>query len=342
MQNKILLIGPRSNIKNPELTGGVIVLFEDLVSYCDRNNIHYIIIDTNKNNYKNKIYAYVLILLQCIVKLPRVKIVSLHGTANDYVLIAPFIVFLTKLYKKKMVLRKFAGNFDEVYHNASGLKKSIIKYVLKNSSINFFETKYLVEYFQRFNKYTYWFANVRKQQVEVIDDRYNKRFVFIGSVSKEKGMEVLCEAALQLPHSYTVDVYGQLQDGFTKEYLQKHNLNYKGKLKNSDVIPTLLEYDVLVLPSYREGYPGIIIEALSIGMPVIATNLQGIVEMIDKNSSVLIPVGDTSKLKEAFEAFHNKNYKDMSACALEQFKNFDSDIQTANYFELVMQGEQDT
>ena len=61
------------------------------------------------------------------------------------------------------------------------------------------------------------------------------------------------------------------------------------------------EYDVLVLPTFwkGEGYPGVIIEAFSVGLPVVATNLPGISEMIDSQSGILVPPHSASTLAKA-------------------------------------------
>ena len=336
MQNKILFIGPRNNVMNPEITGGVIVLFEDLLTYCDANNIAYIYIDTNKVNYKNKLVSYISILYQLVTNVKTVQYVSLHGTANDYLYIAPFALILSKIYAKHFSLRKFAGNFIEVYGQYSYMKKILIRFVLKHSDVNFFETKYLIEYFQRFNQHTYWFPNVRHRQKYTVNNDYTKKFIFLGNISKEKGIDILCQAALGLSDDYHIDVYGKIEDTYTKEYLEKYNVHYLGEIKHENVIAILLAYDVLILPSYREGYPGVIIEALSIGLPIIATKLKGIQEMIDAKSSVLFEVGSVDALKKAIESFNENNYRGKSKNARKQFEQFNSDIQTKKYLNTIL------
>lgn len=332
MENKILLIGPRNLIKDTHITGGVVVLFENLISYCDEHAIQYNIVDTNKANYKNKLIAYIMILFSILINTPKVKQVSLHGTANDYLLIAPFALIISRLFQKTFSLRKFAGNFIEIFEHYSTIKKWIVTYTLKGSSVNFFETKYLVEYFKNYNENTYWFPNVRKKQVLLTNSTYEKNFIFIGAVSREKGIDILCQVSNLLPDDYQIDIYGVLHDHFTIEYFNDYKVKYKGILIVNDVIKTLSEYDILILPSFREGYPGVIIEALSVGLPIVATNLSGIKEMVDEKSSVLVDVGNIEQLKKAMISIDEVNYIQMSIAAHEQFKSFDSDIQTKVFF----------
>lgn len=331
----ILLIGPRKHIKKPEMTGGVIALFEDLITYCDRHEINYIVVDTNKANYRNKLVAYIMILSSIIVKTPKVRHVALHGTANDFLMVAPFALMVSKLLCKQFSLRKFAGNFIEIFENYSPMKKNIILYTLKKSLYNFFETKYLVEYFKKYNESTYWFPNVRRKQSVFTDDIYKKKFIFLGAVSEEKGIDILCEASNLLPDGYQIDIYGTLYDHYTNIFFDDYNVNYKGNLKPEEVISTLKEYNILLLPSFREGYPGVIIEAFSVALPVIATNLQGIKEIVIDKSGKLIDVNNIEQLKVAMEEITQESYIISRQSAIEQFENFDTEIQTKKYFERI-------
>ncbi len=335
IKNTFLLIGPRKNIANPEKIGGVIVLFEDLISYCNAHKIEYLIVDTNKTNYKNKLVAYMMILFSIITKTSKVTHVSLHGTANDFALVAPFVLIISKLFRKPLSLRKFAGNFIELFEGYSSIKQKIITWTLQKATCNFFETKYLVSYFKKYNQNTYWFPNVRAKQSVFTDSVYRKKFLFIGAVSEEKGIEVLCNASNLLGNEYRIDIYGGLYDHYTQEYFSDCKAKYKGALKPENVINTLKQYDILLLPSFREGYPGVIVEALSVGLPIIATNLKGIKEMVDEKSSVLIDPDSAKQLKEAMESFDEVNYAQKSAAAKKQFENFDSELQTELFFKRI-------
>ena len=68
-----------------------------------------------------------------------------------------------------------------------------------------------------------------------------------------------------------------------------------------DDLPKLLAaIDVLVLPSYREGMPRSIIEAMASGKPVVATNIRGCrEEVVDGQTGYLVPVGDVEALAGA-------------------------------------------
>lgn len=335
--SKVLLIGPMTNKRDPLKTGGIVVLFEDLLKQCDTMNIDYEVIDTNKSNYANKSIAFAMILFFTFIKIPKVTHISIHGTANDYLMIAPSIVLITKLFGKKVSLRKFAGNFDVLYDNFSNIQKKIIDYVLSRSDFNFFETKYLIQKFKRYNKQTFWFPNVRKKPLFKKEGAFQKNFIFIGQVKEEKGVKEILEVSNLLDDTYTFDIYGNMFENMKNIDFNRYKANYKGSLAPENVLKTMSQYDVLLLPTYwkGEGYPGVIIEALSVGIPIIATNLKGISEMLDNRSSILIEPKNIVQVKQAVKSFNTSNYQDKSEAALKQFEQFDSDVQTAKFFEYI-------
>ncbi|MGM0608816.1 MAG: glycosyltransferase, partial [Candidatus Muiribacteriota bacterium] len=144
----------------------------------------------------------------------------------------------------------------------------------------------------------------------------------------EKGVLELVEAANKLGGEYTVDFYGSVVEESLVEKINSANATYKGLLKPEDVTKRLAQYDVLVLPTFwsGEGYPGVIIEAFSVGLPVVATTLDGIKEIVDDGKSgILVPPKDVDALAHAMQSFDEKNYESFSKEALRGFEKFDSE-----------------
>lgn len=329
---KLLLIGSLTNKKNPTKTGGVTVLTELLLTELRERNIDFDVIDTLKENYPNAAVAYLFTLFKLVKDINKYEIISLQASTNSLLLLGPVMVFLAKLLNKRTNIRKFAGNFQDVYIKSNKIKKKIFNYTLKNSDANFFETKYLVNYFTKFNKNTYWFPNVRKKinNEKFQQKEFKKKFIFIGTVNKEKGIDEICTVVQKLSDDYILDIYGPIYDKkYSQSYFEGLNVSYKGALKSEEVLEILNQYNVLVLPSYREGYPGVIVEAFSLGIPVIATKLEGIMEMIEESQNgFLIDVQSSDQLLEAIHRVNCENYKNLSEQAYSSFDNFDSRIQT--------------
>ena len=74
-----------------------------------------------------------------------------------------------------------------------------------------------------------------------------------------------------------------------------------GACPSQKVAQWLAAANVLALPSYNEGYPNVVIEALSCGRPVIATNVGGILELVNEKSGILIVPRDSRALAAAIE-----------------------------------------
>ncbi len=337
-EKKILILGACTNIKNPEKTGGVVVLFENLKKELEDLNIEYHLIDTNKSNYKNIPLAFISIIKD-IFKLGRTSShISLHGTSKDYLYIAIFVLIASKIYGIEYSLRKFAGDFDIYYESLSPISKMVIRYILKKSKYNFFETKNLTKYFSKFNPNTDWFPNVRRRAEDLKPKSdFKRRFVYISHLKDEKGTQELLEACKRLDKSFDVKIYGPIhEDKYTKEYISKFNTNYYGSLSSTEVIEKLKEADVLVLPSHREGYPGVVIEAYSAGRPVLVTNLPAIREIVeDGKTGILVEPKNVDSLIDGFLRFNRENYPQMSQNAFKAFENFNSTEQTKIFLEKI-------
>ena len=66
--------------------------------------------------------------------------------------------------------------------------------------------------------------------------------------------------------------------------------------------------DLVTLPSYREGCPNVVIEALAAGRPVVASNVGGIPELMDENSGRMVPATDAAALAGALEEVLGKSW----------------------------------
>lgn len=329
----ILTLGPTENQDDLSRTGGVIVLFVEFLHQLRRKNISFSVIDTNKAHYPNRIVSLLSIWWGLFVKSRSSSHISLHGTANDYIFIAPVAVLCGKIFGKPVSLRKFAGDFDKVYEGLPTPIRKIVQWTLKNSSVNWFETRYLVNYFSALNPRTHWFPNVRRKPGFHREGKFSKRFLFVGNITKEKGIIELLEASDALDDTYTIHLYGTINPDMEEFDFLPYRAKYQRALNHDEVLHTMAQYDILILPSYREGYPGVIIEALSIGLPVIVSDLSGIREMVDETCARFVRPGNITDIIQGIIYFNDVNYPDFSVNALKFFEPFDSDLQSERYFQ---------
>ena len=337
---KILLIGSHQNKYDLNHIDGISILFELLITELKNRNISFETIDTLVKNNGGKLKTLFFTNYRLLKKIRNFEHISLHGTTNSFLFIAPLLLLLTSLFNKTVSIRFFTGNFGDKYHQSNFIKKLLLRIILKKSDIIFFELKHLVSEFKAFNPNTYWFPNVRDQNIKKNKIRtFNKRFVYIGSINEEKGIDTLCETIKKLGSNITCDLYGPIkyeQEKYSFKYFKEQGINYKGSLKPEEVQNTMDNYDVLILPSHREGYPGVIIEAFALGMPVIATKLPGIMEMCEDNkNALLIDIKNSQQLVQAIHSIDNERYQILHNHAQKSFENFNSFYQTDLFLERI-------
>ena len=137
-------------------------------------------------------------------------------------------------------------------------------------------------------------------------------FCFVGRMVRDKGINELVHSFLRL---YQKDerVRLLLVGPFEKEFdpvlpeVEEHILHHPGICYmgyQNDVRPFLVASDALVFPSYREGFPNVVIQAGAMGLPAIVTDINGCNEIVlpDLNG-VIIPSKDEQALYESMKYF---------------------------------------
>jgi len=124
---------------------------------------------------------------------------------------------------------------------------------------------------------------------------------YVGRLVKEKGILELTEALKSLDERFYCIFIG---DGPLKEHLIKDpDLNEKimltGQVPNEMVTTYLSKTDIFLLPSYSEGMPTVLIEALALKKPVISTNVGGVPELFGDYSHLLIEPKSSQQIKNS-------------------------------------------
>lgn len=138
----------------------------------------------------------------------------------------------------------------------------------------------------------------------------NPRFVCVGRLSEEKGQLLLLEAVARLT---TRDVQVELilvgdgpLRGEIEKFIQEHRLGecvrITGWISNQAVREEIVSARALVLPSFSEGLPVVIMEAMALRRPVLATYIAGIPELVRPGENGwLFPAGSLDDLTSALE-----------------------------------------
>lgn len=264
--------------------------------------------------------------LHTVAGLPLMEATGLKRTVLNFVEQLTYAC-ATKVYPNSRGLYDFI--LAEKFCNASKLK------VLGNGSSNGIDSTY----FDRSH-----FPKVHQQKLrtklKIQPDDFV--FIFVGRLVGDKGINELVTAFKNLNPSHCEDegrsnlkattIYNQhpsphtphptsnnfklllvgpleteldpLQPSTLSEI--EHNENIISVGYQEDVRPYFALADALVFPSYREGFPNVVLQAGAMGLPSIVTNINGCNEIIkDHQNGLIIPVKDTSALEKAMRQLQN-------------------------------------
>ncbi len=282
--------------------------------------------------YKLQLIDYFIWLFRFPFTIYNKDVVSFHGTKDFHFTIAPLLYLWARLFNKKIVYHFFGGNFPEQYQNLPKFAQGILKKTILKSDTIFLETLEMITFFKKENiKNLEWLPNSRRPVInKLAHKKFTKKFVFISRVIPEKGINEIINSSNQLPKEYIMDIYGPIDDRhYKKNIFNNTRANYKGHLDPNNVLSTLSKYDVLVLPSYfeGEGYPGIIIESLALGIPVITTNWKALPEIItNDDNGLLIEIRNKKELEKAILFFNDENYPSFRERTFNSFQKFNSEV----------------
>jgi glycosyltransferase involved in cell wall biosynthesis len=140
--------------------------------------------------------------------------------------------------------------------------------------------------------------------------RQKNRLIYAGHVIRNKGVFELVEACSQIPVDIELMLIGSYKEKIKKDLAEIAHLKdegrwltFAGQQKKDQVLEFMYNSPILVLPSYTEGFPMVIIEAMAMGCAIIATDVGAIPEILAVNTDtpcgICIPPQNTEKLKNA-------------------------------------------
>lgn len=157
------------------------------------------------------------------------------------------------------------------------------------------------------------------------------KFVISSKVEKSKGHFYLANVLLSLKEkniNWQLDIFGEgnLSDwleGFITDNDLSNNVQIKGF--NPDIKYLLSDYDFGLLTSFSEGFPNVLLEYMSAGLPVISSNVSGVFEIVKtRENGFLFQPGDENTLEELMEKavlMNDFEYENMVTQAIATIKD---------------------
>ena len=192
---------------------------------------------------------------------------------------------------------------ERVIAISESVKNSLIKFELVSPK-KIFVLPNCIDY-QHFNNYNVVNTDIEEKRDDIV-------IGVVGRLERQKGVKYLILAMKIILNRYpkaTLDIIG---DGSQLLKLQKlaekigisNSVKFFGKF--GDVIPFYKKMDIFVLSSIYEGFGIVLLEAMATGVPVIATNVDGIKEIIiDMNNGILVPTKNPKAIADAITRIIN-------------------------------------
>lgn len=244
---------------------------------------------------------------------PRIRIVHIHGAANASFRRAQIFIRISKALGRKVILHEHAADFVEFFNKTSD-KQSIVEsinacdrlIVLSKSWHDYFSSIGVDS--ERITVLNNIVSPPQKHMTEPKAHGPILKLLYLGEVSYRKGCYDLLHAIAENRENFAgrlhLRIGGNQVDGDIQEFIREHSLSdivtYEGWLSGTRKEKCLYDADVYILPSYNEGLPIAILEAMAHAHPVISTPVGGIPEVIsDGRNGLLTAPGDRKNIATA-------------------------------------------
>jgi len=310
---KILTIGP--DYRNHR--GGIGAVIDIYSKYFGN---FYFISTYKPGSALYKTYIFFVGLLKISYTLLRnrnIKIVHIHGSQNGSFYRKIICFTISKyLFRKKVIYHIHGSEYNLFFAKSKTMIKNLFRIFINNVDTLICLSEYWKLFFE---------VNFNTKKIEmlpnIIDYPYIKdknndtekiRFLFLGLIGNRKGIFDIIEVIKD--NSDTFDNKIELIIGGNGEITKLQNLiekyqignivKFVGWVQNEIKIQYLHSSDVYILPSYNEGLPISILEAMSYGKPIISTDVGGIPEVVKNNENgFLINPGNLEQIEKSIKHF---------------------------------------
>ena len=288
--------------------GGISSVVRNYIDHgmMERLGVRYM--PTHRDGSKlGKVLFYLGQFPRIVVTMPRVRIVHIH-TSQGWSFRRLFALFLfARIFGRKTVWHVHGSQFDTFYRSAVAPERMLIRYAFRSADAvialsDAWKTSLLTIEPSSKVSVVHNAVNVKAYAMRRDEQHDPVTVLFLGRLGQRKGIYDLLKAIEQLKSERVRFVLAG--DGDLDQIRAKiagagpaNRVDVPGWVSSDRVIGLLRDADIYILPSYDEGLPMGVLEAMAAGLPVVSTPVGGIPEaVLDGVNGFLVDPGDVSAL----------------------------------------------
>ena len=321
---KVILVSPL-----PPPVGGIASWTESYIKYAENNNIKYHLINsavvgervqTGRISYKDEIIRTKKLHDELKYYSGKEKETVIHYNASCFTkgLIRDFFVLVGI---RAPIVYQCHCNLDTNINNR--LAKFMFGLICKMVDVVCVLNTSSAETAKLYHNNVFYVPNfIDKSILEKKNIKKNiENVCYVGRVEKRKGIQELLNAAKSLPE-ICFNIIGPIEDdSFKNIYIP--NVKFWGSVDNKEVFKILNDMDVYILPSYSEGFPLGVLEAMSCGVPVIASDVGAVKDMIGEGVGLTIKPKSVEDIISSLNKMSSQEIRrQMSTININKVKNF--------------------
>ncbi|UWO88736.1 glycosyltransferase family 4 protein [Thomasclavelia spiroformis DSM 1552] len=319
---RVLLVSPL-----PPPTGGIATWSLKFLEYCRNNNINVVTINTaiigkrgkfygSKRNPFTEIYRLVKIIRLTLktIKKKEISIAHVNSSCSKLGIFKDYLIIKILSKKKIPIIFQCHCNIcDQINNNT--IQKFFLKRICKKvklvmtlnmDSLNYIKEMGIIncKIFPNFIDDDFLIDIPKK-----VNEKINK-VVYVGHVSIEKGVQEILWTAERFKDIEFI-LLGSIHYGIDVVQIP-NNVKFLGNKKHEEIIYYLDQADVFVFPSYSEGFSLALLEAMSRGLPIIATDVGNNKELLENKigkGGIIIDPRDKFALYNAMISIKDKEIR---------------------------------
>lgn len=248
----------------------------------------------------------------------KIIIVHVHTAAGSDFKRSAKIVNLAKFFGKKVIIHSHASQFKVFYAESDDKQKAWIVDILKKADVLIALSESWKEWFMSIGVYQDRITvlhniTVYPQVAEKKEDVALRpvRFLFLGEIGQRKGVfdiiRALANHKAELEGKLELRIGGNKNEELLLSTIKESDLekmiHFEGFVSGEKKIELLNWADVYILPSFNEGLPISILEAMSYSMPIISTPVGGIPEVVNDSNGIIVTPGNDEEIYQAMKFY---------------------------------------